>query len=536
MTTVTIDAGTLTASKEDRTITGLLVPYGEECRSNLGRFSFDAGAVTIPSDLGGMSLNVEHARENVVGHFSTALETPAGIVATFKVAATAAGDKALDDAAAGRRKHLSAEVAGVKIKDGKGVAGSLFAAALVAAPAFPSATLLAAAVDTEDEAPAESSTPVTTTDKRTEVRTDENGVETKYTITTTTTVDGDTTTIKTTEVIEAPDETPNPEDEEPTVATATAPATLTATAPGTSSKDSPLDSTALFSMISNAIKTQDPTLMAALSDVKVSGAGAVGTNTAVPQYVGELWSGRGFARKVIPLLQSAPLTSFEIRGWRWGVKPEVAEWSGNKAAIPSNSPTTTPYTVGLTRFAGGWDLAREFSDFGQTEVLDSFVRAMIDSYAKKSDEKVLADLLAAATSLPVGTIPTGVGVGIAKIVRGGLRVIANDATPSFALVAPDVFESVAFTRDNEGLKFLSMSLGLEEGSTEGFKVVPHTGLAAGSVLVGAKEAATTLELPSAPIRVSAIDIARGGLDEAVHGYIATKIDYPAGLQLVTNAV
>lgn len=533
MTTVTIDAGTLTASKSDRTITGLLVPYGEECRSNLGKFSFEAGAVTIPADLGGMSINVEHARENVVGNFSTALETPAGIVATFAVAKTPAGDAALDDIANGRRKHLSAEVAGVKIKDGKGIAGNLFAAALVAAPAFPSATLLAAAVDTEDEQPADSSAPVTTTDKRTEVRTDENGVETKYTITTTTTVDGDTTTIKTTEVIETPDETP--EEKEPEVATATAPATLAATAPGASTKDKALDSTALFSMISNAIRTQDPTLMAALSDVKVSGAGSVGANTVVPQYVGELWSGRGFARKVIPLLQSAPLTSFEVKGWKWGVKPEVAEWAGNKAAIPSNTPTTTPYSVGITRFAGGWDLAREFSDFGQTEVLDSFVRAMIDSYAKKSDEKVLADLLAAATSAPVGTIPTGVGPGIAKIVRGGLRVIANDATPSFALVAPDVFESVAFTKDNDGLKFLSMSLGLEEGSTEGFKVVPHIGLAAGQVLVGAKEAATTLELPSAPIRVSAVDIARGGLDEAVHGYIGTKVDYPAGLQLVTNA-
>src|SRR5690554_3579535 len=170
MTTVTIDAGTLTANREERIVTGLLLPYGEDCRSNLGKFRFHKGAVAVPTDLSGMSLNIEHERENVVGAPVTLSETAAGIVATFKLAATPEGDAALADIAAGRRKHLSAEVSGVKIKDGKGIAGRLFAAALVAKPAFPSATLLAAEDTTEEEEP------VTTEAHEEETFTDENGV------------------------------------------------------------------------------------------------------------------------------------------------------------------------------------------------------------------------------------------------------------------------------------------------------------------------------------------------------------------------
>jgi hypothetical protein len=156
MPMIQIDAGTLTASAADRTVTGLLVPFGEECRSNLGKFTVDAGAFEIPSDLQGVGFNREHAREDVLGAATSVRETAEGIVATFSVANTAAGDAALADIASGTRKHLSAEVANVLIRAGKAVGGRLFAAALVATPAFPSATLLAAAVDTpEDETPEE---------------------------------------------------------------------------------------------------------------------------------------------------------------------------------------------------------------------------------------------------------------------------------------------------------------------------------------------------------------------------------------------
>ena len=98
-----------------------------------------------------------------------------------------------------------------------------------------------------------------------------------------------------------------------------------------------------------------------------------------------------------------------------------------------------------------------------------------------------------------------------------------------------MFKEHAYTPKDKALELLSFQLNLEEGEAETFRIVPHTGMTAGQVLVGAREAATVLELPGSPIRVNAIDIAKGGLDEAIFGYIGVKVDYPAALQLVKNA-
>lgn len=145
MEPVIIDAGTLTFSEEDMTATGLLVPFGVKARSSLGEFTFAAGDIGLPEDLTGMSLNIEHRREDVVGAFSEIRQQPDGLVATFRFAQTTAGRMAFADAKSGKRKNLSAEVANVRIRAGKALPGAvLFAGALVEKPAFEGATLLAA--------------------------------------------------------------------------------------------------------------------------------------------------------------------------------------------------------------------------------------------------------------------------------------------------------------------------------------------------------------------------------------------------------
>ncbi|MFC5930208.1 hypothetical protein D6T64_05650 [Cryobacterium melibiosiphilum] len=534
MTTITIDAGTLTANQEDRIVTGLLLPYGEECRSNLGRFAFDQGAVTIPADLSGMSFNVEHARENVIGRPVSLTDTSAGIVASFSIAKTDAGNAALADIASGKRKHLSAEVSGVKIKDGKGVAGDLFAAALVAAPAFPSATLLAAAVDTFDPAPADApADPLILTP-------DENG---NLAVESTTTPESVTVTAEGSETIfTSEDQTPK---EGAPVAVATAPATLTAT------RTEPVTTLpSLFSILANSIKTGDKTLLAgiekeidgaeslfaALSDVKMTGTGTVGSNIVQPQFLGELWSGRAYQRKVIPLLGSGVLTSPEVKGWRWTTEPEVALWAGNKAAISSNAPATEAYSVAVQRIAGAHDIAREFRDFGVAEFWASYFAAMTESYAKVSDKYVFDQLVLAATAVTGGAVPSGTDKGLASIVDGALSVLNADGTPSFALVAPDVWRGLLFTQDQDKLAFLNASLGLEEGSITNFKVVPHKGLAAGKVLVGDRNAAAVHELGGSPIRVEGLDLVKGGIDPALFGYVAVPVHKATALALVTPAV
>ena len=301
-------------------------------------------------------------------------------------------------------------------------------------------------------------------------------------------------------------------------------------------KKSELTKADVFNMIATARSTQDRRMMAALEDIAITGEGAVGTATVVPQYVGELWSGRRFTRKVIPNLASAALTSTSVTGWRFTTKPAVATWTGNKADVPSNAPVAESYTVPLQRFAGAWDIAREFVDFGQTDVLESMMRYAVDSYAQQSDNYVLTTALTAVgAGTEVGTIPSGIAESLVKLVRGALNVVnTGNALPTWAIVATDVYEELALIQTNNALEFLSMSLNLEGGSLENFRIVPHASLDAGDVLVGAREAITVHELPGSPIRVNALDIAKGGVDEAVFGYVAARIDDVNGMSRIIN--
>jgi hypothetical protein len=545
MTNITIDAGTLTASVEERTVTGLLVPYGEECRSNLGKFSVGPGVFSIPTDVPNtVGFNTEHEREASIGRGVTAKETDAGIVATFSIAATPEGDAALADIAAGKRKHLSAEVANVLIKDGRAVGGRLFGGALVATPAFPSATLLAAAADVlpedeeltdEEKAAAASTEPAETEDKVVSTFKDEQGVEHKKTTTTKTKVEDGKTTITTTEVIEEPDAPV--ETEEAPVANAI-PNTLTA---GAVKAEPTLRQT--MTMLASAVSGQAPsaaltsavnggTLQAALADVKFDAPGSPGIAMRQPAWLGELWDGKVFERKIVPLFGSAPLTAIEVQGYRWLVKPEMNTWLGNKSNVPSNSPTTESFKEVAQRYAGGHDIAREYVDFPSPDFWESYYRAMTESYARLSDSAVLTKALSSATTVTRGNVPAGVGSGWTSIVDGALAVLDEDV-PTFAVVAKDVYRDLFLTRKDDVLEFLSASLGLEEGTLNSFKVVAHKDIPAGKVLVGNSAALTVHEFAGAPIRTEALDQIKGGIDAALFGYLAAVVHNSKALALVS---
>jgi len=142
----------LTANLEDRTIRGLALPYGETGRTNLGRVIASAGSVTIPDDVGSITLNLEHSRTAPVGRATAVEETPEGLVATFRVARTRAGDYLLAEVEEGLRAGLSVELDSPVIRAGRLLSGALSAVAAVVQPAFPSALLTAAdAGDVEDD-------------------------------------------------------------------------------------------------------------------------------------------------------------------------------------------------------------------------------------------------------------------------------------------------------------------------------------------------------------------------------------------------
>ena len=529
---VQIDAGTLTANREERMVTGLLVPYGEEGRTNLGRFTFDAGSVGIPTDLGGMSLNVEHAREDVIGHPVTLTETAAGIVGTFKIASTAEGDAALEDIASGTRKHLSAEVANVVIKAGRGV-GKLFAAALVAVPAFPSATLLAAAADTD----APDTAPVAVLEPDADGAIAIAATATPSTVTVTA---DDITTTFTEREADVPD--------------ATIPDTLHA---GAVTEPRPLSArdigALLYARREGHLSMADfetklagqngDSLFAALSDIKYDGTGGlVQSINPVPQWVAEVWNATKYSQQFLPLFGHADLTAKTVTGFSWTTKPAGGDFAGNKGNVPSNTIVAGPVTATADIYAIGHDIAREFVDFNVPGFFESYAAAVTEDYAKWADNKVVTKVVAGATALAgdaLTTLPgaTGgtIGSALSAVVDGAVALITMGTLPDFALLAPALYKQALKMPRSNALAYLSAALDVDEGTLGGFKIRGSVAVPTGKVLVGSKSAATVYELPGSPIRVDALDLARGGVDKAAFGYCATLINDAKGLQLVTAA-
>lgn len=302
----------------------------------------------------------------------------------------------------------------------------------------------------------------------------------------------------------------------------------------------------LFSLIAEAKKTGNFKLLDgveeagsanfALTDVKTSGTNQLGTGTLQPKWLGELWTAQR-ERSVIPELKHADLEGLEVKGFRFTTPPTVAAWTGNKTDVPSPAIGVTPVAGTFQRFAAGYDIAREFFDLpAGAPVIESFLNKLAASYGIVSDDYVLAQLVAAATDVEADAAPSGITAAEAKIIQGALEIIAQGAVPTVAFVAPDVYKTIVMTPKDKVTQYLSSAMNLESGSLAGLTVKPSIKLAAGEVLVLAREAATVFELPGSPIRVSALEVAKGGRDEAVHGYVGFIAEAPEAIVLVQDEV
>lgn len=537
MADVQIESGTVYARVADRIVSGLLLPYGEQGSTNIGKFSIAPGAVEIPSDPEIVTLNVQHDREEPVGRATELIDTPAGIVGTFRIANTPEGDTVLAEIENGTRTKLSAEVKNVVIRARQAVAGSLFGAAVVEQGAFPSASLLAEFA--QDTLAAEILDVIPNPEGNVEEIV-VNDLPDKVIVDV---VNPDGTT-EATEYVADVTANPNPNEGVPNMGVATAPDTLQAhnAAPvsesfskvvaqlGSAAKSG---SRSLFAEIAKRDDAKAVTsLFAALTDVEFDSTGSAGINTAQPQWIGELWTGRTYERKFIPLIGSGSLSALTMQAWRWTTKPTVAAWTGNKSAVPSNTPATESYEVTAQRYAGAHDWAREFRDFGRTDVIESALRGMVESYAKVTDLATLDALLDGATTVEAGSATTQVAW---NRLMDGVEAILPVATPTFAIIAQDLYRELLLTTSNDALAYLNASLGLESGNGAGFQIIPSTILSAGNVLVGSREAATSYELAGSPIRAEATDMVLGGFDIGMFGYHTTAINNADALALVAPA-
>lgn len=511
----------------------LLVPFGEVGQAASGEHLFSlATALELP-DPSSIKLKLAHDGSGAkqIAATATAFETTeAGIVAHYKPEANAYGKRLLKEHQEGRKKSVSPEFVNI-IRDGANVLkAKLSGSAAVVLGGFPSAAFfsLAVADDVIEE-----------TDEDKIARLEEE----LLTLRSIPSISGHATETPETPAAPAAEEAPNQGD---TVPEATVPNTVSAAAVATEAPITKQEVFAYFAALeagnaprelrdrmAGAFHEGGESAVFALNDVKYNGTGSVQPDERRSQWVDELWSGRVYERQVVPLFNHDTLTARIVSGFRWTTKPAGGDWAGNKANIPSNTPVTAAATATAQFWAMGHDHAIEHRIFNTPGYFESYFKMGTEDYAAWSDAEVLATILAGATALEADN-PSGldIGAGFSALIDGAAAVIAANALPTFALIAPALWKAMVKTPTDSVLGYLSAALKLDSGDLDGFVIRPHASLDTGNVLVGAREAATVYELPSI-IKVEAPDTVKGGIDTNMIGAEATFIHKATALQLVT---
>jgi hypothetical protein len=515
---------TLAAAEVDepptRVATGLLVPFGEPGRTNLGA-GVQVLAARLPGDGRVIGIN-GHDRERPVSRLLSAEIREDGIHGRIRIAETPAGDVLIAEIREGIRDGLSVEMSDLTFdKDGNITDGLVEWFAHVPRGAFDSARVhqLAAALhdpNTPGEksvtelapAPAETTAPPAAFDYDAMAAA----------------------------MLRAQATTPPAA---PELQAATAPAGMSfAAVPGVrQAEGDPIAKMA--ELQAEVFRQQGMTreLRAALADITYTSvdlfkqpAGSIGE---------KLWEGAGYTRQFVQLCATKPLTSYKYKTWQWVNRPKVAAYAGDKAEIPTNTVSVEQFEKTATRVAGGWDIDRALVDFPNPEFWAEFWAAGVESYQEVTDLQAAAAIVAAARDITVdGNVPasyTALNVaqpntaeGILKAVALG-RLIMQDTPrvrkgPDYVLVSPTEYMKLIDLTNLDLPAFLAL-LGVEPGNFKHSTEVP-----AGSIIMGVKPAVTFRELGGAsPIRVEALDVANGGLDKALFGYTGISHDRPGGV-------
>jgi hypothetical protein len=500
---------------EARTVSGLLVPFGELSRPSISgeppvMFSA-ASELDMPADPMVATLyDDDHNRFEPRGRGVRFERTDAGIVATFAVARTPEGDALLERAQREPKPRLSAEIKGLVRRGQEAIRGAITGASVTDNGAFASAALFSAVGDVIEE-------PAPTTEQNAQAggASSPAGVSN---VLNDTTPDPSTTT-------QNPEESETPD--------------MGNIVPGGAQNPPALTANGLFAAVAQARTSPEAlkpyaagSALFAIAPINQSGpSGAtIGQDTEQVRYLGELWQRQPYRRRFVPLLATETLTSHKAVGWKWdydnGKNPQVGDYAGNTQEVPSNPVDTVQVSVDAQRIAGGHKIDRRYVDFNDQAVIASYFREQTEDVARKTDLKALATIVANATALDVTGLPAPsadpdtVAPGLVAVVDAALQVIGTENIPSYGLVAPELWREIILRPKDATLEYLRAAFGLEDGEVANFRLLPAN-VGAGKVIVGAREAITWYELGGeSPIRVEGIDPHHGAIDPAVFAYWA----------------
>ena len=449
MNELTVFSQTLEANEEERTISGLLLPWNEIGHTSAGSVMASKGTLTIP-DPTEIFLNLQHQKDSRVGRAVSLEEREDGLHATFRIAKTTAGNDLLEEVKEGLRAHLSIEISNPVIKAGKVLAGRISGAAAVCTPAFKSAAVYA--LTAADSTPEKETTMETTSN------------------------------------------TPEATEVAPTVQSE----------PIFASNLSPADLGAMTFAAYNAGDTAS--INAALADLKTTND--AGKFYIKDQEVGELWTARQSERKLVNAVGVKPLTSLIQTGTKKNRTFAVANWAGNKVELPTATFSTTRETWNASAKAVAVDIAMELIEFGGEGVISEAYEEAVDSYITQTEAELLTYLNSQATAV---TGITGAIAAIDKAsetlgnIGANMTFIAVAPNVMAALRSITSANAPWWLASQGGVNLRDRSIDLG-----GVTLVSNPNLANGTILVGDGRAVDYRE--SKDFKFRALDLPRGGVD------------------------
>jgi HK97 family phage prohead protease len=396
-----------------RTISGTIVTWNEQGNTSVGPTVFAADSIEMKP----VKLLLEHDRTRPIGKMVAHEVTPTGIVATFKIANTMAGEDALIEATEGLRDGFSVGAQINEWVNNKGVmnitSATLDEVSLVTDPAIDSARVSEVAAS-KNEAPKEDSAPATAeADKPTE------GEQVS-----------DTT-------VPAPAE----ETVEAAKVEAAAPRPAFFTAPRLEfTKAKYLENSVRAKLGDDAARQY---VMAA-DDTTSNNAGLIPTRQLTevinPLSNADRPAVDSVSRGVLP---DAGMT-FEIP--KITAVPTVGE-EAEAAAIDETGMTNEFLSVTVKKYAGGQTFSVELLDRSSPAFFDELVRQMEYAYAKATDVAVTTGLIAGGTD---GGNRTLDAAGLLDFVSdAGVSIYAN--TLGFAqniIASPQQWGAIQNLADN----------------------------------------------------------------------------------------
>lgn len=242
-----------------------------------------------------------------------------------------------------------------------------------------------------------------------------------------------------------------------------------------------------------------------------------------PEWLGELFTATQEQRPYIDAIGAPqPLNSLRAKGFRWGDKPEVDEYEGDKKDVPSSNVSTTGDDFKAFRIAAGWDIDRAYVDFGDEQFLTDFWVHVTADYQIKS-EAGIRNRVKALTTNAANTVTTGgVKAVLKQVIRDGRRIPNAGVKVNRVFLSDTLFEELEDIPTKElplWLQTATIGMNIAEGTANvgELAIGLDSTLAAGELVAFDSRGLIVRERQIPQIR--AIDVAHGGIDLGFTSYL-----------------